>query len=208
MLEFSRLRIENILHFFKFLHFPVWYFTEFCKKENYSQFIFCLPFHYILDHPAYFKRNWNFQQLRSIPGYPAFLTSRNRFVSLPFFFFRFFPEIIVHLDEPDHFACTKPYKPSKRLFSLFFSARFYRQIGVRLWRTETFQAYTYVATFPMIVNPISSWFIGSTSEWTWKLTCVLLIDLSHIFYLKIIIDKYRQIKDTIRLKFPFLFFYG
>lgn len=86
MLEFSRLRIENILHFFKFLHFPVWYFTEFCKKENYSQFIFCLPFHYILDHPAYFKRNWNFQQLRSIPGYPAFLTSRNRFVSLPFFF--------------------------------------------------------------------------------------------------------------------------
>lgn len=162
----------------------MWYFTEFCKKKNYSQFIFCLPFHYILDHPAYFKRNWNFQQLRSIPGYLAFLTSRNRFVSLLFFFF-FFPisEIIVHLDEPDHFACTKPYKASKRLFSLFFLRDFIGKSVSDLDEWKLFRlAYIYVATFPMIVNPISSWFIGLTSEWTWKLTCVLLIDLSHIYF--------------------------
>lgn len=62
-----------------------------------------------------------FSTIAVYSGIPRFFNIKKSIRLSPFFFFpRFFPEIIVHLDEPDHFACTKPYKPSKRLFSLFF----------------------------------------------------------------------------------------
>lgn len=125
-----------------------------------------------------------FSTIAVYSGIPRFFNIKKSIRLSPFFFF-FFPisEIIVHLDEPDHFACTKPYKASKRLFSLFFLRDFIGKSVSDLDEWKLFRlAYIYVATFPMIVNPISSWFIGFTSEWTWKLTCVLLIDLSHIYF--------------------------
>lgn len=126
----------------------MWYFTEFCKKENYSQFIFCLPFHYILDHPAYFKRNWNFQQLRSIPGYLAFLTSRNRFVSLPFFFF--FPPRSRNHCTPRRTRRTILHARNhiKRLFSLFFLRNFIGKSVSDLDEWKLFRlAYIYIRSY-------------------------------------------------------------
>lgn len=149
-----------------------------------------------------------FSTIAVYSGIPRFFNIKKSIHLSPFFFSPVFFQKSLYTSTNQTILHARNHINPPRDYFHFFFARFYRQIGVRLWRAETFQAYTYVATFPMIVNPISSWFIGSTSEWTWKLTCVLLIDLSHIFYLKIIIDKYRQIKYTIRLKFPFLFFYG
>lgn len=107
------------------------------KRTRVNHFATTVP----LRSSAYFKWNWNFQQFRLCSGYASFLTSRDRSAS-PFssFFFFFVPEIIVHLDTPDHFACTKPCKAAERLnIFAFCSTRFYGQISVRPWRVETFQ---------------------------------------------------------------------
>lgn len=60
----------------------------------------------------------------SIPGYLAFLTSRNRFVSLPFFFFfsPFQKSLYTSTNQTNHFACTKPYKET--IFTFFFLRNF------------------------------------------------------------------------------------
>lgn len=127
-----------------------------------------------------------FSTIAVYSGIPRFFNIKKSIRLSPFFFFFSSPfqkSLYTSTNQTNHFACTKPYKET--IFTFFFLRNF---IGKsvsdldewKLFRLAYIYIYIYVVTFSMIVNPISSWFIGSTSEWTWKLTCMLLIDLSPI----------------------------